>query len=1142
MCLGNPQWRSQTSFTVPEEKSQIVTDFAVDVEGQGLYAIAGGLDANLFELDPNTGVLSFKDNAPDFENPLDSGADNTYNITVQFTDIRNAVVTRDITVNVTNTNDAPVITSDGGGENAVLDVSENQVAVTDVDATDNDGDDLVYSISGGDDADAFSIDEATGELTFNNAPDFEAPSDQNGDNMFHVDVTVTDSGGFDPASLNGRTFSQFGDNYYVGSTQKRSWADAQADAESIGGNLVMVDSAAEETFVQTTFQPLRIIWTGLQDIDGDDQVSNIDGSDVVYDFFNRNSTVIAPGSQSIAEAPQNSYRGSSAVALYDLWPNAAFGYSFNPNTAFNYVIEIDPTSDNFKNSDTQSLKINVTDKQANAVDDNVETRRETPIAIDVLVNDTGSQGSVLQIDGIGRQPINGTVDVNADGTITYTPNDGFSGGVDRFTYDISDGLGETGEATVTVRVNNQNTRPDAIDDRVTTAEDTPISIDVLSNDQDINNDNISIQSVGRPSNGTAQVVNGQVVYTPDQDFNGTDIFTYRIGDGKGGQDTAEIRVDVTPVNDNPVAVDDVRNIGRDQTIVINPVSNDTDVDGDTIELVTLASNPTKGAAFISQGGNVVYDPNPNATGMDSFDYEISDGNGGTDIGTIKINIGDGNPPANSDPNARNDSARTDIGIPITIDALGNDSDPENDPLTITDVADPTNGTATIVNGQVRYTPDDNFVGSDGFNYSVADGNGGTDTARITVTVQDNAPPDSRSIQGQVRNDLDADGDLNDADPGLAGITINLFKDFNNDKKEDRGGPVSTTTTGNDGTYNFDNLDAGTYIVKEVDPAGAVSTADSNGANPNRVVDVTVNDANPIASGIDFLDSFPGNGGNEDPNAVNDNATIAVGTPVNIDVLGNDSDPDNDPLTISDVENPDNGTAVVLNGQVRYIPDAGYTGMDIFNYTISDGNGGTDTAQIKVTVESNPGGGNGKIDIFGSNQSEAIRGTRASENIFGRGGKDKIIAGSGGDCVYGESGDDTLKGMGGNDTIEGGTGSDILYGGGGRDVLVGQQANNQGLREVDRFIGGAGKDVFVLGDENTFFYDLNGDRDYAKIEDFNVGDTLQLKGEADSYTTRGVGDNLYLYCKGDGALKADELIAVINDLDSLNLSGNQVRYV
>ena len=185
MCLGNPQWRSDTSFTVKEEKSTQVTDFFVDVEGQGLYAISGGLDADLFEIDPNTGVLSFVDNAPDFENPLDTDSDNVYNLTVQFTDIRNATVSRDITVTVTDQNDAPEITSNGGGDDATLDIAENTTFVTDVNVTDDsdsEGDGITYSISGGDDAGLFNIDANTGELSFNDAPDFEAPQDQNQDN------------------------------------------------------------------------------------------------------------------------------------------------------------------------------------------------------------------------------------------------------------------------------------------------------------------------------------------------------------------------------------------------------------------------------------------------------------------------------------------------------------------------------------------------------------------------------------------------------------------------------------------------------------------------------------------------------------------------------------------------------------------------------------------------------------------------------------------------------------------------------------------------------------------------------------------------------------------------------------------------
>ena len=547
-------------------------------------------------------------------------------------------------------------------------------------------------------------------------------------------------------------------------------------------------------------------------------------------------------------------------------------------------------------------------------------------------------------------------------------------------------------------------------------------------------------------NGTATIQNGKILYVPDAGFVGNEAFAYTISDGNSGEDTATVSVTVSAANNAPIAVDDEATIDRDQTIVLNVAGNDTDVDGDPLQVVDIVDAPSQGVAFLTPDGQLVYDPNPDATGMDTFTYQISDGRGGTDIGSVKINIDDG-------------------GV---------------------------------------------------------------------------IPPGDLSISGQVRNDLDSDGNLNDPDPGIGGVRIQLFSDFDNNGRNDPGGPVQATRTANDGSYRFDNLAEGTYIVREIDPNGAISTADSNGANPNRVIGVSVSNTNPSATGIDFLDSFVV-AGNDDPIAVDDTATTTTNRAVNINTLANDSDPNGDPLTITDVADPINGTTIIQGGRVRYVPDADFIGMEIFGYAISDGNGGTDVGEIKVTVNPSPGNGQ-KIDLIGTNRADRLKGGRGRDNIIGRGGNDMLLGREGSDCLHGDSGRDTLKGMGGNDDLRGGAGSDNLYGGGGRDILVGQNAADQGNNEVDTLVGGAGKDIFVLGDRDTVFYDLNGDNDYAKIEDFNSDDQLRLKGIASDYRTSVLGNNTYLYCRGDGGLKSDELVAILNDVDSLNLSGNQVQYV
>ena len=155
-----------------------------------IYTINGGVDADMFAIDPHTGVLTFA-KVPDYEFKEDVGSDNIYDVVVQVTDGRLSD-TQAIAVTVTNVNEAPVITSNGGGATAALSIAENTTAVTTVRSTDVDSTTATYSIVGGDDAGFFIINDKTGVLSFAAAPDYETPSSKDGNNIYDVQVQVSD--------------------------------------------------------------------------------------------------------------------------------------------------------------------------------------------------------------------------------------------------------------------------------------------------------------------------------------------------------------------------------------------------------------------------------------------------------------------------------------------------------------------------------------------------------------------------------------------------------------------------------------------------------------------------------------------------------------------------------------------------------------------------------------------------------------------------------------------------------------------------------------------------------------------------------------------------------------------------------------
>ena len=284
-----------------------------------------------------------------------------------------------------------------------------------------------------------------------------------------------------------------------------------------------------------------------------------------------------------------------------------------------------------------------------------------------------------------------------------------------------------------------NTPPDAADDAFTVAEDSVANIlDVLGNDTDADGFNAaSVAIVAAPANGTAvpNLADGTVTYTPNGNFNGTDTFTYTVEDSTGIlSNVATVTVTVTPDPDAPVAVDDSAKTPQNTPVTIDVLANDTDADnlppaapnaGLTVSAVTNGTNGT----VANNGANVTYTPAAGFAGTDTFTYTVFDG-AFTDTATVTVLV-NRNPVATDDSfNVNEDSGATILTV------LGNDTDADNDTLAVTAVTQPAPGSGTVVNNgtHVTYTPPLNFNGTATFSYTVSDGNGGTDTAGVTVNV------------------------------------------------------------------------------------------------------------------------------------------------------------------------------------------------------------------------------------------------------------------------------------------------------------------------------------------------------------------------------------------------------------------------
>ena len=298
-------------------------------------------------------------------------------------------------------------------------------------------------------------------------------------------------------------------------------------------------------------------------------------------------------------------------------------------------------------------------------------------------------------------------DLTTNGTtISYTPNNNYNG-PDTITYVICDnGIPSYCDtALVIINVTPVNDPPIATNDNVTVAEDSgPNTINVQNNDSDPDGNSFTTSILSGPSHGTATTNGNTITYTPNSNYNGPDTITYVICDNGTPSlcDTAIVVINVTPVNDPPVAINDAASMNEDGgTITINVQNNDSDPEGNSFT-TSILNGPSNGSAS-TNGNTINYTPDPNFNGIDTLTYVICD-NGtpsqcDTAIVIITVN------PVNDAPVATIDVDSTNEETPVIIDVQNNDIDVDGNPLTTTIVSLPSNGTVQVINGDsIIYTP------------------------------------------------------------------------------------------------------------------------------------------------------------------------------------------------------------------------------------------------------------------------------------------------------------------------------------------------------------------------------------------------------------------------------------------------------
>ncbi|MFH4857913.1 tandem-95 repeat protein [Vibrio diabolicus] len=853
------------------------------------------------------------------------------------------VISGNANLDIKPVNDAPIATNDA------IQTDEDSQVVIDVLANDSDieGDDL--SITSASVSEKQGIVEIVdGKLVFTPAENFNGNatisytiSDGELEDEAQVSVTVN-SVNDAPIASNDTTITEEDSSVTI---------DVLPNDTDIDGDKLSIQSASVPSD-QGTVEIVdgKLVFTPAENFNGDAEITYTVTDGALTDQATVNVTVNA-----VNDAPVVESNLADQTLTEDFTP-----YSIDLNTAFSDVDNVDsdltfsvsgnsniqvaivngiatftPTADwngseilTFTATDPSGESVSQTVNftvapVADIVADKATVVEDTATIIKVLDNDTfEGDDKVVSLD-TNNGPANGTVSVNPDGSVTYTPNDNYHG-TDSFTYIVTSG-GVSESTTVSVDVTPVNDAPVAKDDTAITDEDTPVTIDVLPNDTDIDGEKLSIESASVPKEqGTVEVVDRKLVFTPAENFNGDAEITYIVTDGEL-TDEAKVTVTVNPLNDAPtIKVDAVESITEDavntDTVVATLTVRDTDTPEDQLT-VSLENN--------SNGYFVLVDDKVKLTqaGVDAVN---NDELNLKDL-TISASVSDGvNPTANDSDslivNRVNDAPTVDNVISdqvlsedfatYTIDL--NNAFKDSDSTLNFSVSGNSNVLVSIENGIATISPTADWNGSETLTFTATDPSGESVSQTVNFTVAPVADivadkaavvEDTPTIIKVLGNDT-FDGDDKvvslDTNKGPANGTVSVNPDG------------SVTYTPND---NYHGADSFTYIVT------------SGGVSESTTVNV---DVTPV---------------NDAPVATNDNAVTDEDTPVTIDVLPNDTDVDGDKLSIESASVPkDQGTVEVVNGKLVFTPAENFNGDAEITYTITDG---VLTDQAKVIVTVNP---------------------------------------------------------------------------------------------------------------------------------------------------------------------------------------------
>lgn len=556
-------------------------------------------------------------------------------------------------------------------------------------------------------------------------------------------------------------------------------------------------------------------------------------------------------------------------------------------------------------------------------DEIISLGRNTPVTLDALENDsTRGVPFVLSSLTLTRYPVGGSAFIDTTTyMIRYVPGPDFEG-PDTLLYTVLNDSGLTSnEGMIALTVRSQ------VNDSAVTVYQTPISIDVLANDEVINDfppDPSTLVIVTAPSRGAILSVDtdtGSITYLPDTGFTGTDSLVYRVDSGFGtivAVATAKIHVRF-----QPTAVDDSVIAARNDEAIIAVLTNDLVVDGTfppaSLRIETPPANGEATADTVN--GRLVYFPNFDYTGPDSLAYSVSDNYGiRSNTATVRILVVAAEPPVAVDDSVISLGRNT----PVTLNVLQNDSSGSLSliPSTVTITRTPLLGIATVhaATGTIRYVPIAFAEGPDSLFYTVENDSAVvSNEAAVRLTIRSSVNDNAVTFRD-------------------SSVTVNVIA---NDSVEAGYVPDPSTIAIVEPPVNGS--------VTALDPvSGAISYAPTPGyTGPDSLIYSVENGGGTVVVVATLTISV--RPPNQRPVASDDEAILRQNSSVLIDVLSNDTDPDNDALILEAVSDPPNGTAIISGNGVLYLPDMNFVGPDSLRYVIHDGFQGRDTAVVRIEV-------------------------------------------------------------------------------------------------------------------------------------------------------------------------------------------------